>query len=82
MSHDRYKRLYDRIETALREKSKRTALYSAMKRGRDSRREALEALAHGDAFQHEQPPGKAGKQPGLAHPAWVSPRKGVFIPGH
>ena len=53
MSHERYKRLYDRIEAALKEKPKRTALYSAMKRGRDSRREALDALAQGDAFQQE-----------------------------
>ena len=53
MPNDRYAKLYRRIETALKEKSKRMALYTAMKRGRDSRREALEALAQGDAFRQE-----------------------------
>jgi iron-sulfur cluster protein len=53
MPDERYTRLSRRIETALKEKSKRTALYTAMKRGRDSRREALEALAQGEAFREE-----------------------------
>jgi L-lactate dehydrogenase complex protein LldF len=53
MSDDRYARLYRRIETALKEKSKRTALYTAMKRGRDSRQAALEALTGGEAFRQE-----------------------------
>ena len=53
MSDDRYIKLSRRIETALKEKSKRTALYVAMKRGRDSRREALNQLPGGDAFRQE-----------------------------
>lgn len=53
MPDERYTRLYRRIERALKEKSKRTALYTAMKRGRDSRREALAALAQGETFREE-----------------------------
>ena len=53
MPDERYTRLYRRIETALKEKSRRTALFSAMKRGRDSRREALQALTQGEAFRDE-----------------------------
>ena len=53
MRNDRYTKLYSRIETALKEKSKRTALYTAMKRGRDSRREALDGLTGGATFRQE-----------------------------
>ena len=53
MPNDRYTKLYSRIETALKEKSKRTALYVAMKRGRDSRQEALDGLTGGAGFRQE-----------------------------
>ena len=53
MFNDPYTKLYSRIETALKEKSKRTALTTAMKRGRDSRREAVDGLTGGDAFRQE-----------------------------
>ena len=53
MPDNRYDRLFRRINTALKEKSKRTALYTAMKRGRDSRQAALETLGGGDAFRQE-----------------------------
>jgi L-lactate dehydrogenase complex protein LldF len=50
---DRYEKLSDQIEKALAEKPKRTALYNAMKRGRDSRKAALDALPGGDSFRKE-----------------------------
>ena len=46
-------RLHTKIEKALREKSKRDALYTAMKRGRDNRHKAVAALPGGDAFRKE-----------------------------
>tara|TARA_B100001123_G_scaffold426685_2_gene541189 strand:+ start:170 stop:2296 length:2127 start_codon:yes stop_codon:yes gene_type:complete len=50
---DRYTTLCNQIEDALAEKPKRTALYNAMKRGRDSRRAALENLPGGESFRKE-----------------------------
>jgi L-lactate dehydrogenase complex protein LldF len=44
-------RLYAKIEKALGEKPKRDALYTAMKRGRDNRRKAVELLPGGEAFR-------------------------------
>lgn len=44
-------RLHAKIEKALGEKSKRDALYAAMKRGRDNRRKAVELLPGGEAFR-------------------------------
>jgi len=46
-------RLHAKIEQALGEKSKRDALYTAMKRGRDNRHRAVAALPGGDAFRKE-----------------------------
>jgi len=46
-------RLSENIERALEEKPKRTALYRAMKRGRDSRNAAVDALPGGEAFRRE-----------------------------
>lgn len=51
MTKDRYTRLYAKIDQALKEKSKRDALYRAMKRGRDSRAQAVAMLPGGDTFQ-------------------------------
>ena len=53
MADDRYTRLEEKIKTALREKPRRTQLYNAMKRGRDSRRTAIGALPGGEAFREE-----------------------------
>jgi len=50
---NRYDRLSDQIEDALAKKPKRDALYSAMKRGRDSRRTALNSLPGGETFRKE-----------------------------
>ena len=50
---DRYTILCNQIEDALAEKPKRTALYNAMKRGRDSRRAALENLPGGESFRKD-----------------------------
>ncbi len=46
-------RLNAKIEKALAEKSKRDALYAAMKRGRDNRHKAVELLPRGEAFRKE-----------------------------
>jgi iron-sulfur cluster protein len=53
MSESSLTRLYDKIEKALGEKSKRNALYTAMKRGRDNRRKAVDLLPGGEAFRKE-----------------------------
>ena len=53
MATDRYDRLKTKIETALEEKPKRTQLYNAMKRGRESRSAAIELLPGGEAFCKE-----------------------------
>ncbi|MGI8906458.1 MAG: LUD domain-containing protein [Candidatus Sumerlaeaceae bacterium] len=49
----RYERLNAKIVKALREKPKRDALYTAMKRGRDSRARAIDARADGEHFRKE-----------------------------
>ena len=46
-------RLNSKIEKALGEKTKRDALYTAMKRGRDNRHKAVAALPGGEAFRKE-----------------------------
>jgi iron-sulfur cluster protein len=51
MTDQRYLNLYQKIETAIKEKSKRTALYQAMKRGRDSRHTAVGLLPGGEEFR-------------------------------
>ena len=51
MTDQRYVNLYQKIETAIKEKSKRNALYQAMKRGRDSRHTAVGLLPGGDDFR-------------------------------
>jgi L-lactate dehydrogenase complex protein LldF len=51
MPDDRYARLYRRIEAALKDNSRRSALYTAMQRGRDSRRAALKQLPGGEDFR-------------------------------
>ena len=53
MSEPSYTRLYEKIEKALSEKAKRDALYTAMKRGRDNRRQAVDMLPGGEAFRKE-----------------------------
>ena len=53
MASQRYENLYAKIETALREKPKRTQLYNAVKRARDSRRAAIDILPQGEAFRKE-----------------------------
>ena len=53
MSESSLDRLYGKIEKALGEKSKRDALYTAMKRGRDNRRKAVDLLPGGEAFRKE-----------------------------
>ena len=53
MAQGRYTRLNERIEQALKEKPKRTQLYNAMKRGRDSRRSAIDVLPGGEDFRKE-----------------------------
>ncbi len=53
MASQRYENLYAKIETALEEKPKRTQLYNAVKRARDSRRAAIDILPQGEAFRKE-----------------------------
>ena len=53
MPESSFTRLSDKIEKALGEKSKRDALYTAMKRGRDNRRQAVELLPGGENFRKE-----------------------------
>jgi iron-sulfur cluster protein len=53
MSESSLTRLHDKIEKALGEKDKRDALYTAMKRGRDNRRQAVDLLPGGEAFRKE-----------------------------
>jgi iron-sulfur cluster protein len=53
MAEKRYQRLYEKIDQAIREKSKRAALYRAMQRGRDSRQRAIRALPGGAGFRDE-----------------------------
>lgn len=53
MANQRYKNLYAQIETALREKPRRTQLYNAVKRARDARRTAIDILPQGEAFRKE-----------------------------
>ena len=53
MSESSFTRLQDKIEKALGEKDKRNALYTAMKRGRDNRRQAVDLLPGGEAFRKE-----------------------------
>ena len=66
MASQRYKSLYTKIETALKEKPKRTQLYNVVKRARDSRRAAINILSQGEGFRDEgtrdqaQVSGKAG----------------------
>jgi iron-sulfur cluster protein len=51
MTDQRYLDLYQKIETAITEKSKRAALYQSMKRGRDSRHTAVGLLPGGEDFR-------------------------------
>jgi len=53
MSESSFTRLHDKIEKALGEKPKRDALYTAMKRGRDNRRQAVDLLPGGENFRKE-----------------------------
>ena len=53
MADARYSRLYEKIDRALSEKPKRTALYQVMKRGRDSRQAAVDLLPGGEGFRKE-----------------------------
>ena len=53
MPESSFTRLKDKIEKALGEKSKRDALYTAMKRGRDNRRLAVDLLPGGENFRKE-----------------------------
>jgi len=53
MSESAFTRLHAKIEKALGEKSKRDALYTAMKRGRDNRRKAVDLLPGGEGFRKE-----------------------------
>lgn len=53
MADGRYSRLNEKIDRALKEKPKRSALYEVMKRGRDSRNRAVAALPRQDAFRKE-----------------------------
>ncbi|MDE2887644.1 MAG: LUD domain-containing protein [Gemmatimonadota bacterium] len=52
MLKGRYKGLEEKIDHALKERSGRTALYRAMKRGRDSRHKAVGALPGGEGFRN------------------------------
>ena len=52
MLKGRYQRLEAKIDRALKERSSRTALYRAMKRGRDSRHKAVGALPGGEGFRN------------------------------
>ena len=51
MPKGRYQQLEKKIDGALKERSSRTALYRAMKRGRDSRHRAVGALPGGEGFR-------------------------------
>ena len=51
MLKGRYQRLEEKIGRALKERSRGTALYRAMKRGRDSRHKAVGALPGGEGFR-------------------------------
>jgi len=51
MSDPGYTRLYEKIDRALEEKTKRSMLYQVMKRGRDSRDTAVGQLPGGEAFR-------------------------------
>ncbi len=53
MPEERYATLNRKIQTALDEEPKRDALYTAMKRGRDSRSKAMSVLPGGEAFREE-----------------------------
>ena len=53
MPESSFTRLHEKIEKALAEKAKRDALYTAMKRGRDNRRQAVELLPGGENFRKE-----------------------------
>jgi L-lactate dehydrogenase complex protein LldF len=53
MAQSPFVRLNAKIEKALAEKSKRDALYTAMKRGRDNRRKAVALLPGGEAFRKQ-----------------------------
>ncbi len=53
MASQRYENLYAKIETAIKEKPKRTQLYHAVKRARDARRAAIDILPQGEAFRKE-----------------------------
>ncbi len=52
MLKGRYRQLEEKIDHALKERSSRTALYRAMKRGRDSRHKAVGALPGGESFRN------------------------------
>ncbi len=53
MANSDHKRLIENIERAIRERPRREALYRAVKRGRDSRKAAIEVLPGGESFRKE-----------------------------
>ncbi|MDX9895242.1 MAG: LUD domain-containing protein [Desulfofustis sp.] len=53
MATDRYPRLYHKIEAALQDRTKSDLLRGCMKRGRDTRAAALEALPGGASFRDD-----------------------------
>ncbi|MDP6042759.1 MAG: LUD domain-containing protein, partial [Candidatus Latescibacteria bacterium] len=53
MASERYENLFSKIETAIKEKPKRTQLYRAVKRARDSRKAMIQILPQGEAFRQE-----------------------------
>jgi iron-sulfur cluster protein len=53
MPDKRYSRLHRQIRSALRDRSKSEALLRCMQRGRDSRRETVEAMPGGAAFRDD-----------------------------
>ena len=53
MSSERYRRLYEKIEQALSDRSKSDLLFGCMKRGRDTRAAAIEGLPERGAFRNE-----------------------------
>lgn len=53
MADERYRRLSAKIRAAIADRPRREALYSAMKRGRDSRAKAVRELPGGEAFRDE-----------------------------
>ena len=53
MTTDRYSRLYRKIDASLKDRSASDALLRCMKRGRDTRAEALETLPGGAAFRDD-----------------------------